>query len=74
MGGKDLEYGDTITYTTVHGTRTYSVVSVKTISNTDWSDLQVTSPRARPVSIMPISLLKFRIGFSFSGAASRSLF
>ena len=39
---KDLEYGDTITYTTVHGTRTYSVVSVKTISNSDWSDLQAT--------------------------------
>jgi len=40
---KDLEYGDTITYTTVHGTRTYSVVSVKTISNSDWSYLQATS-------------------------------
>ena len=25
---KDLEHGDTITYTTVHGTRTYSVASV----------------------------------------------
>lgn len=40
---KNLEYGDTITYTTVHGTRTYSVVSVKTISNSDWSYLQATS-------------------------------
>ena len=40
---KNLKTGDTITYTTVHGTRTYSVVSVKTISNTDWSDLQATS-------------------------------
>ncbi len=40
---KDLEYGDTITYTTVHGTRTYSVVFVKTISNSDWSYLQATS-------------------------------
>ena len=40
---KDLEYGDIITYTTVHGTRTYSVVSVKTISNSDWSDLQAAS-------------------------------
>lgn len=40
---KDLEYGDTITYTTVHGTRTYSVVSVKTIANSDWSYLQATS-------------------------------
>ena len=39
---KDLEYGDTITYTTVHGTRTYSVVSVKAISNSDWSYLQAT--------------------------------
>ncbi len=44
IGGiKDLETGDTITYTTVHGTRTYSVVSVKTISNSDWSYLQATS-------------------------------
>lgn len=40
---KDLEIGDIITYTTVHGTRTYSVVSVKTISNSDWSYLQATS-------------------------------
>ncbi len=40
---KNLEYGDTITYTTIHGTRTYSVVSVKTISNSDWSYLQATS-------------------------------
>lgn len=40
---KNLKTGDTITYTTVHGTRTYSVVSVKTISYTDWSDLQATS-------------------------------
>ena len=40
---KDLEKGAVITYTTVHGTRTYEVVSVKTISNSDWSDLQATS-------------------------------
>lgn len=40
---KDLEYGDTITYTTIHGTRTYSVVSVKTISSSDWSYLQATN-------------------------------
>ena len=35
--------GDTITYTTMYGTRTYSVTLVKTISNTDWSYLQATS-------------------------------
>ena len=35
---KDLEQGDTITYTTIYGTRTYAVTSVKIISNTDWSD------------------------------------
>ena len=29
---KDLEIGDTITYTTIYGTRTYEVVLVKTIS------------------------------------------
>lgn len=40
---KDLEQGDTITYTTIYGTRTYAVASVKIISNTDWSDLQSTS-------------------------------
>ena len=40
---KDLKSGDTITYTTVHGTRTYSVVSVQTISKSDWSYLQATS-------------------------------
>lgn len=44
IGGiKDLETGDTITYTTIYGTRTYSVVFVKTISNSDWSYLQATS-------------------------------
>lgn len=40
---KDLEIGDTITYTTVYGTRTYHVASVKIISSTDWSYLQATS-------------------------------
>ena len=40
---KDLEIGDTITYTTVYGTRTYAVSMVKTISSTDWSYLQSTA-------------------------------
>lgn len=40
---KNLEIGDTITYTTIYGTRTYEVVLVKTISNTDWSYLQATA-------------------------------
>ncbi len=40
---KNLDRGDTITYTTVYGIRTYAVTSVKIISNTDWSDLQATS-------------------------------
>lgn len=40
---KDLEIGDTITYTTVFGTRTYSVSFVGVISNTDWSHLQSTA-------------------------------
>jgi len=40
---KDLERGDTISYTTVYGTRTYAVSMVKIISNTDWSDLQATA-------------------------------
>ena len=40
---KDLEIGDTITYTTIYGTRTYKVVLVKTISSTDWSYLQATA-------------------------------
>lgn len=39
---KDLKIGDTITYTTVYGTRTYAVSFVGTISNTDWSYLQST--------------------------------
>ena len=40
---KDLEIGDTITYTTIFGTRTYRVSFVGTISNTDWSYLQATA-------------------------------
>lgn len=40
---KDLEPGDTITYTTVYGTRTYAVETVTVISNTDWSYLQATA-------------------------------
>ena len=40
---KDLKRGDTITYTTIYGTRTYAVETVKIISNTDWSYLQATS-------------------------------
>ena len=39
---KDLEIGDTITYTTIYGTRTYKVVLVKTISSSDWNYLQAT--------------------------------
>ena len=40
---KNLERGDTITYTTIYGTRTYAVETVKVISNTDWSYLQATA-------------------------------
>ena len=40
---KDLSVGDIITYTTVYGTRTYSVSFVGTIAYTDWSHLQATS-------------------------------
>ena len=40
---KDLEQGDIITYTTIYGTRSYAVETVKIISNTDWSDLQSTA-------------------------------
>ena len=40
---KDLKQGDTITYTTIYGTRTYAVTMVKIIANTDWSYLQATS-------------------------------
>ena len=40
---KNLVAGDIITYTTMYGTRTYQVTSVKTITNTDWSYLQSTA-------------------------------
>lgn len=40
---KDLKVGDTITYTTIYGTRTYAVSMVKTIANNDWSYLQATT-------------------------------
>lgn len=40
---KDMEKGDTITYTTIYGTRTYQVASVEIISSSDWSYLQATS-------------------------------
>ncbi|MCI9393154.1 MAG: sortase [Oscillospiraceae bacterium] len=40
---KDLKQGDTITYTTIYGTRTYQVSTVQIISNTDWSYLQSTA-------------------------------
>lgn len=39
---KDLEYGATVTYTTVLGTRTYQVTYVGQIDNEDWSYLQST--------------------------------
>lgn len=39
---KDLNTGDTITYTTKLGTRTYQVATVETIGNDDWSYLQAT--------------------------------
>ena len=40
---KNLEIGDTITYSTVYGTRTYAVILVRTISDSDWSYLQATA-------------------------------
>ena len=40
---KNLKAGDTITYTTVYGTRTYEVSVVEVISSTDWSRLQATA-------------------------------
>lgn len=40
---KNLEVGDKITYTTIYGTRTYSVSLVEIISASDWSYLQSTS-------------------------------
>lgn len=40
---KDLKVGDTVTYTTSQGTRTYEVKTVTTIGNSDWSYLQPTA-------------------------------
>ena len=40
---RNLEIGDTITYSTVYGTRAYAVILVKTISDSDWSYLQATA-------------------------------
>ena len=40
---KDLEIGDTVTYTTSAGTRTYEVASVRKIDSNDWSYLEPTS-------------------------------
>jgi LPXTG-site transpeptidase (sortase) family protein len=40
---KNLKKGNTITYTTNLGTRTYAVTTVTTISNDDWSYLQATA-------------------------------
>lgn len=40
---KNLVAGDTITYTTLYGTRTYAVTMVKIIANNDWSYLQGTA-------------------------------
>ena len=40
---KDMDSGDLITYTTIYGTRTYAVTSVKIIASDDWSNLQATS-------------------------------
>ena len=44
IGGiKDMQLGDTLTYTTSAGTRTYEVVTITTISNNDWTYLKETS-------------------------------
>lgn len=40
---KDLEIGDTITYTTSLGTRTYAVQTVTKISSSDWNYLSATT-------------------------------
>ncbi|MCL2775340.1 MAG: sortase, partial [Oscillospiraceae bacterium] len=39
----ELVAGDIIQYTTKLGTRQYKVISVETISETDWSKLQYTT-------------------------------
>ena len=40
---KTLEIGDTVTYTTSAGTRTYEVETVRKIASNDWSYLEPTS-------------------------------
>lgn len=40
---KDLDKGDTITYTTSEGTRTYRVETVRKIASNDWSYLEPTA-------------------------------
>ena len=40
---KDLEIGDTVTYTTSAGTRTYEVETVRKIASNDWSYLESTA-------------------------------
>lgn len=40
---KSLEIGDTVTYTTSAGTRTYEVETVRKIASNDWSYLEPTS-------------------------------
>lgn len=40
---KDLDVGDTITYTTSEGTRSYKVETVRKIASNDWSYLEPTS-------------------------------
>lgn len=40
---KNLTGGETITYTTIYGTRTYQVTLVETIDNNDWTYLESTS-------------------------------
>jgi len=40
---KDLDIGDTLQYTTVYGTRTYSITFVGFIANNDWSYLSHTA-------------------------------
>ena len=50
---RNLEIGDTITYSTVYGTRTYAVILVKTISDSDWSYLQATADNRITITTCP---------------------
>ena len=44
IGGiKDMSLGDTVTYTTSQGTRTYRVETIKTIASDDWTYLKSTT-------------------------------